>query len=462
MHLINYRLWAAVSFLMFLPACYATTRVYFLTSLPDTGTISIAAQAAWLHLAFEVASEAILMPLYFVLGAVATGIAALRHRISAALRLTVLVYGVLVAVGWFCAHSWVVAMAVPEPMQTITAQFLRLEALGQGVQAIGDLALVVVVVLGRHRIVTCLAMAKTTVVIALDTVLVGTNGLALGVMGVAYTNLIASVLFSLLGLWFLWRWRLLAVAPHKPRQNVRQAGQQLWRLEWHRIAVRAGFEAFVRNAAFAVMILRLVNQAQSADVYWLANTFVWSWLLLPVLSLGTVIRQDAGRRAGQLGVRWRAYLSLTVVITTVWLLTIPFWHAFVSGVMGYEDAQAVVDVLLVLLVFYTVFAFNSALDSYFYGIGRTDLLLQQTLVVSLGYYGSAFAAYHLGLFQPDLHGIAVMFGMGIVLDGALTLWQFRRRGYDQQLQPDGGIAIVEPPKERPQPQAAQSVPILPQ
>lgn len=68
MHLINYRLWAAVSFLMFLPACYATTRVYFLASLPDTGTISIAAQAAWLHLAFEVASEAILMPLYFVLG----------------------------------------------------------------------------------------------------------------------------------------------------------------------------------------------------------------------------------------------------------------------------------------------------------------------------------------------------------------------------------------------------------
>ena len=84
---------------------------------------------------------------------------------------------------------------------------------------------------------------------------------------------------------------------------------------------------------------------------------------------------------------------------------------------------------LLMLGFYVVFAFNHVLDSYFYGVGRTDLMLYQSLFVSVVWYGSAFVAYRAGLFVPDLERIALLFGGGIVLDSLVTAWQFKRAGY---------------------------------
>lgn len=82
-----------------------------------------------------------------------------------------------------------------------------------------------------------------------------------------------------------------------------------------------------------------------------------------------------------------------------------------------------------MLGFYVVFSFNHMLDSYFYGVGRTDLMLYQSLFVSIFYYGSAFLLYRAGLFIPDLQQIALLFGGGILIDLLLTLWQFKRSGY---------------------------------
>jgi uncharacterized membrane protein YoaK (UPF0700 family) len=99
--------------------------------------------------------------------------------------------------------------------------------------------------------------------------------------------------------------------------------------------------------------------------------------------------------------------------------------------MGSTEADRVVSLTLLMLGFYIVFAFNHMLDSYFYGVGRTDLMLYQSLFVSIVYYGSAFVAYRMGVFVPDLQLIALLFGGGIVIDSLVTLWQFNRSGYFQ-------------------------------
>ena len=97
--------------------------------------------------------------------------------------------------------------------------------------------------------------------------------------------------------------------------------------------------------------------------------------MLPVLTLGTLLRQDAGNHGGKLGQRVGGYFRLTVMIILVWVLMIPGWTWFIASAMGSPKADRVASLALLMLGFYVVFAFNHMLDSYFYGVGRTDLML---------------------------------------------------------------------------------------
>ncbi|MET4695286.1 hypothetical protein [Endozoicomonas lisbonensis] len=86
---IDYRLFFVLLLSNFIPVIYSTVRVYFLGSLPDTWGYSIAAQAAWLNLIYEVISEGLLFSLYFILGQVISQPKAFSERLSVALRVVV-------------------------------------------------------------------------------------------------------------------------------------------------------------------------------------------------------------------------------------------------------------------------------------------------------------------------------------------------------------------------------------
>ena len=95
------------------------------------------------------------------------------------------------------------------------------------------------------------------------------------------------------------------------------------------------------------------------------------------------------------------------------------------GVMGVNNAKVIVHLVLILTGFYIIFAFNNVIDSYFYGIGRTDLMLYQSLAVNILFYGSAFIGYLNGLFIPSLNKIALMFGLGLIVDAVITYVLYR-------------------------------------
>lgn len=423
MRTVNYRLWGSIFLIAFFPAVYSTVRIYFLNSIPDTWNVSIAAQSAWLNLSYEVLQEALLLPLYFVFGQVIRDLPALRDRISRALVVTLAAYAVLTLIILAGADWFTAAMAQQVELQSLTARFIRLESIAIMIGTLNDICIVVIVALGSHRLVLFLVVVRAFATIVFDAFFVGQFpwSLNLDVTGVALTNIAVGVLLLMPSALILRRLGLLGWAADVPNRD--------WIGNWFRVAIRSGLESAVRNLAFSLMILRLMNEVQEAGLFWVTNGFIWGWLLLPVLTLGTLVRQDAGNHGGRLGGRFGAYLWLIAIIILVWLLTIPGWTWFIATAMGSPEADRVASLALLMLGFYIVFAFNHMLDSYFYGVGRTDLMLYQSLFVSIVYYGSAFVAYRTGIFVPDLEQIALLFGGGIVLDSLVTLWQFKRNGY---------------------------------
>lgn len=64
--------------------------------------------------------------------------------------------------------------------------------------------------------------------------------------------------------------------------------------EFGKIGGISGLESLVRNLAYMLMVVRMVNVVNEQGTYWVANNFIWGWLLLPVTQLAELIKRDVG------------------------------------------------------------------------------------------------------------------------------------------------------------------------
>ena len=69
---INYKLYFALLVLGLCPTIYTTVRVFFLGQLSSEWSFSIAGQLSWVNLFYEITNEAIILPLFYFIGKVAT------------------------------------------------------------------------------------------------------------------------------------------------------------------------------------------------------------------------------------------------------------------------------------------------------------------------------------------------------------------------------------------------------
>lgn len=418
---INYKLWLVLILTNIIPLIYSTTRIHFLGSIPDPWTFSIAAQVAWLNVGYEVLSETLLMPLAFVLGKVIKDKDRFCQRASVSLIITVVSYLILTAFVLLLAPKLVEAMQQKTELFVNTVQYIRLESLAILLSSLYAFLSLVLVLKDERKILYKLLLAQMTMTVLCDSLLVSqyTFSIKLGVNGIAISNIIVNSFLAVIAIIYLSK-SGVTLSIRKNKWTDMQ-----WLKEWGSIGWKSGLESFVRNGAFIVMILQLVNQVQQAGTFWVANQFIWGWLLLPVLTLGQLVKQDAATNNGLTSQRINSYLWLIVGIIILWILTIPVWGSFISNIMGVSDSAPIIDLVVLMVGFYIIFSFNNVIDSYFYGIGRTDLMLYQSLFVNSIFYGSAFVCYQMGIFVPTLQSIAVMFGLGITIDAIITWCMYR-------------------------------------
>jgi hypothetical protein len=252
-------------------------------TLPDTWSVSIAAQAAWLGLAYEVLQESLLLPLYYIFGQVINKHNHLKERIGLAFLVAFSAYAILTLLVVIGTDWLTQAMAQQPELQVMTAEYLRLEAIGNLIGVLNDICIVVVIALYWYRLLLALVILRASLTVAFDSLFLGqfSFSLDLGVIGVGWTNIAVGACLLLPSFMILWRAGLIGL-PSK------SALRDDWARDWLRVASRSGLESAVRNLAFALMILRMMNEIDEAGLFWVTNGFVWGWLLLPVLTLGTL------------------------------------------------------------------------------------------------------------------------------------------------------------------------------
>lgn len=70
------------------------------------------------------------------------------------------------------------------------------------------------------------------------------------------------------------------------------------------------------------------------------------------------------------------------------------------------------------------YAVQNVFDCTFYGLGKTHYILWQSVTTNVIYYGSAFVLYKMGVWSPTLEGIAILFGVGIAFDAAVSFLSY--------------------------------------
>ncbi len=126
---INFRLWLVLMVSSFIPLIYSTTRIHFIGSMPDSWSLSIAAQVAWLNIGYEVIGEALMLPLAFILGQAFLNPVEFRKRAISSFAIIVLVYAIMTAFVVHFTPQLVTAMQQNSKLLQETIVYIRLEAL---------------------------------------------------------------------------------------------------------------------------------------------------------------------------------------------------------------------------------------------------------------------------------------------------------------------------------------------
>ena len=411
---INHRLYIALIVLGLCPTIYTTVRVFFLGQLPGDWSFSIAGQLTWVNLLYEVVSEAIILPLFFFIGTVKEDKKAFSNRVRTGMLTALAAYLIISAAVFIFARPLLSLMAADKSIIDASAAYIRIESVANIFSILAQFALVALVSLNRSRYIYILTGARLVLSLVIDTFLVSTLpvSLNLGVNGIGYSNIIVNLLLLTVSLLLL------------RREGVRTFSKEKldfgWLKNFLKIGGISGLESLVRNVAYIVMVARMVNVVGEQGTYWVANNFIWGWLLLPILQLGELIKEETAEDEDNVRKNTIGYFAITFIVAVIWCASIPLWKPFMTHVLQFSDVDKLFELVLILLGFYVLFAFQNVFDATFYGLGKTNYMLFESVVTNTLYYGTAFVLYVTGIWTPTLTGIALLFGVGNAFDTVVS------------------------------------------
>ncbi len=237
-----------------------------------------------------------------------------------------------------------------------------------------------------------------------------------GVYGVAISNIIVNIILAVISLWLLY-----AQAHIRPCRFEINDIKIL--KDWCRVGMFSGIQQFADNFVYAIMICKMVNLVAQQGNYWIANNFIWGWLLIPVSALAEVIRSDC--KDGYKNLKQSNYYIISGVVVLLWAVSVPAWLPFFQYAENLSNAGEVFAIVLKLAPFYIAYAGCVIIDNIFIGIGMTIYNAVNSLVINFVYYGLFYILYLTNAIKFNMNIIILMFGFGMVVHWIVSIIQQR-------------------------------------
>ena len=270
-------------------------------------------------------------------------------------------------------------MAVDTKIINESAQYIRIESIANIFLILFNFILVALVTIGKDKYVYILTAVKLLLCIILDILLVSNLKISfnLGINGIGISNIVVNLILIIIAIVLLNKEQINLF--NKEKMNFK------WTKEFFKIGSISGLESLVRNFFYMVMISRMVNVVGEQGTYWVANNFIWGWLLLPVIQLGELIKQEVATNKEAVEKNSLAYFVITIIICVLWFILIPLYKPFMQYVLNFNEVDKLLELVMVLLGFYVLYAIQNGFDSTFYGLGKTKYMLFESVVTNIIY-----------------------------------------------------------------------------
>ncbi len=355
--------------------------------------LQIAGQIEWFDLFNETILAFLTVPMYFVFNR-ARNDDDLSGRINTTLSIGIVLYLLVSLSVYVYASNLTAYMEAPSQ----STDYLRMETIGFVMGFISSYMYVLFVVRGKPEYFVTLLVAKVLMLSVGNILLIP----GYGVMGVAATNIIVNTILSAVSLVLLHREGLLRRWNGLDRVALK---------DWVNTGLFSGGQVFVANLIYALIVMKMVNGVSQMGNYWLANNFIWGWLLIPVTAIGEMLKREYYRGYRRI---WN-YLALTVAVLVIWLLSVPCWDLMFRNVIRAEDPGAITGILYLSVPFYVAYAFSVVLQAVLISVGKTKYIFYECLLVNFVYYGIVYGLYLLGVFEATMEFVILMFGFGLVV-----------------------------------------------
>jgi Na+-driven multidrug efflux pump len=410
---------------MALPRFYRSYSVYLIgNAIPDTSALVTVAQWQFIELLLEVVQETFVLAIFFFVGRGMQRSEGPGPPIRTALTSILLFSIVLAAILFVMSDSFVAIIGTPESIRVITAQFLKIKIATIPLFLLSMASVIIVETVNRKRYILTIAVLQVVYQFIFDSLFYGGYpfSLNLGVLGVAWSEIVSGSCLFITTLILLRK-----IIFDKVKNLLSFFTLKDWRI-YLRVGGWSGLDSLVRNVAYFFMIVRLLNLLGESSIggYYLAMHIIWSFLLVPILALAESTRVlIANHSEDILKVRQLFYAALIIggIIVLIWLVLLPFWGDFAAFLNSNSE---IVDfserAMVILIVPYVLLALNMVTDSIFYGVGKTQYQAYQAIITNGSVYVIAFILYLTGIWAPSFTSILILFGIGILVDSALTVY----------------------------------------
>lgn len=407
----DWRLFIALCALALIPAIYQTLRTSLISSNNQNSIFNIIGQMEWFDLINETLQAFLIIPLYSILNNLLK-----KDKINFAGHtfktgfLTFIVY-TLFSIGVLVYGGILIKAMNSNEVDVITMKkYLQLETIAFMIKIIVSFVNVVFVVIGKDKNVYIFLSIQTILSLFSDFILIP----RFGVYGIAVSNIIVNAILSITAISLLFFQKQIRPCWfHKKDLSLLR--------EWGKIGFFSGIQQFIDNIFYTIMVCKMVNMVSEQGNYWIANNFIWGWLLIPITAMSEIIRRDC--KDGYSKLNQFNYYFIAFIIIIIWISTIPLWMPFYQYAENLQNAEEVFWITVKLFPFYIAYAGCAIIDNIFIGLGKTIYTAINSLIINLIYYGIFYLLYLTGSLSFTMNTIILIFGFGMVVHLAISLFE---------------------------------------
>lgn len=281
------------------------------------------------------------------------------------------------------------------------SEYLKLQTFSLLINFISTFCIMLLTLNDDFKMIAILTIIKLVMLSILDFVFID----AFLELGASYSEIITNSLIGISTLIIVYIRRYIGIGKVDFK----------WLKDYLKIGVFSGAQIFLDDFIYAVMICKMVNAVFESGNYWVANNFIWGWLLIPIMVITEIIKKNNLEK-----LEFKNTWKFGLIIGILWLISVPGWRWFVTNIMS-SDANTILSILYLLVPFYITYTISSFIDGWFISKGKTYYNTINSFLVNIVYYGIAFILFNKGLFKLDITFVILLFGFGMIFHMLISI-----------------------------------------